>query len=136
MNKTLIFGLLAISSIVVSISLVIVVVDHNNKFDNVNINFQKMVQSNFEVQMNHMIYNCIQDYKMNTLTMEELVNAINERTTCLLRMDVAEKIFNYQINGIQPQFTEAELKIVERIASQNQFPIIDELRLSTTNSTD
>lgn len=129
----LFFSIICFSIIVSTVSLGLVL-ESNDKFENINKNFQGMVEANFNIQINNMIKSCMQDYRITINEGSSIVNAMNERTRCLSYADVAEKIYNYQQFGTEPFFSDEEIKIVEQIAYLDKFPLVE--RLPQTNSTD
>lgn len=129
------FTSIIIYAIIVSTASLGMSIESNEKFQNINENFQSIIESNFKLQMNTMVKDCIQDFEIEINFGAEYIDALNQRTRCLTQIDVAEKIFAYQQYGIDPNFTDKEMEFVERVANQNSFPLLEELRATTTNST-
>jgi hypothetical protein len=99
----------------------------NEKLDNVNTNFQNMKEIFFQNQIGNQKYNCLQDFDIRESNDIEYIKNLNQKTQCLMKIDVSLKIYKYQELGIEPTFSDNEVAYIENILTQTNVPIFEQM---------
>ncbi|MCV0393713.1 MAG: hypothetical protein K5790_10565 [Nitrosopumilus sp.] len=114
-------------SVLVSLISIGLVMDANQKFENVNTNFQNMKEMFFQNQLGNQQYNCIQDFEIRNALDVGITDSMNQRSECLMKIDVSKKIYQYQEFGIEPVFNDKEIRYIETILTQTNVPIFEQM---------
>lgn len=113
------------------------VLQAEEKFENINQNVQSIKESFFTNQVGNQRYNCLQDFEIG-IAKEVIINEnMNKRTECMMKVDVSMKIFQYKEYGLEPSFKDSEITYLESVLRTNDVPVFDEmLQFKPVNQTE
>jgi hypothetical protein len=111
------------------------VVDTNQKFENIDTNFQNLKKVFFQNQFGNQQYDCFQDFEIRNALDVTMVDNINERSGCMMKVNVSKKIYQYQEFGTEPNFSKSEIQYLETVLTQTNVPIFEQM-LQFRNGTD
>lgn len=110
-NTVLIILLLVIVSMTVYISF-----NQQVKFSNFENGFKQFMDSNFRIQNSMMQETCDIKHRLNMMDESvTLIESLNMKQKCDMRVIIAEKLYDSATKGIQPNFTNNELEYMKEV---------------------